>query len=184
MSYLPVFKGPLEGYIVNFINRHHWKVARTMPREDLKQEAYLIFLRVSGKYPDLDTPQHFMALFKTAWYHHFIDLANTDTQSRVLVPSTVRLSEDGDEVTTDVVGESDSDGYLAVLLKQAPQEVVMVLNLFLNAPQEMINVALGSWSGRDRRCKAGGSKKICQMLGLPADQDILKQVEEYFQTPP
>lgn len=178
--YSPAFEGPVEGYVMNFINKHQWRVARAYQREDLKQEAYLIFLRCVGKYPDLETPQHFMALFKTAWFHHFTDLANEDTASRILVQAPVVSTEEG-TVTFDVAGDTEHDGYLAILLEQAPREISMVLNLFLNAPQEILDIALGSWNGRDRRCKAGGSKKICQMLGLPQTRDVLKEVEDYFQ---
>lgn len=180
--YSPAFEGPIEGYIMNFINKNCWKVARAYQREDLKQEAYLIFLRCVGKYPDLETPQHFMALFKTAWFHHFTDLANEDTASRIMVSPVYKTTEDGTtEVVYEAPGDSEHDGYLSMLLEQAPREISMVLNLFLNAPQELLDLALGSWNGRDRRYKAGGSQRICQMLGLPQNRDVLKEVEEYFQ---
>lgn len=179
--YSPAFEGPIEGYVMNFINKHCWKVARAYQREDLKQEAYLIFLRCVGKYPDLETPQHFMALFKTAWNRHFIDLANEDTASRILVQAPVATMEDGYEVPYEIAGDTDHDGHLSLLLEQAPREISMVLNLFLNAPQEILDLSLGSWNGRDRRYKAGGSQRICQMLGLPQNRDVLKEVEEYFQ---
>lgn len=178
MSYNPEFKGPIEGWVVNFLKTNYWRVAGSMPREDVMQEAYVVFLRVKRKYPKADA-KHFMALFKTAWTRQFTDFANEDTASRV-VTEMPRIKVDDDLLEFDPMGDCDNDGYLAVMIRQAPREVAMVINLFLSAPQEILEVALGSWSGRDRRCRAGGSKKINQLLGLPADLDVLKQTEDYF----
>lgn len=180
--YLPQFEGPIEGYVVNFLAKNYWRVERTQSREDMKQEAYLIFLRVAGKYAgEIETPQHFMSLFKTAWFNHFTDFANQDTAARVLVQPGVYVDEEGGEVTLENPGDSDNDGYLSVLLAQAPREISMVLSLFLNAPQELLDLALAGWHGRgDRRRKNGDSRKVCQLLGLPTDRDILQEVKEYF----
>jgi hypothetical protein len=179
VPYLPEFTGPIEGFVVNYISKNYWRVARTVPREDLMQEAYVVFLRCKRKYTQLEEARHFMALFKTAWVRHFTDLANADTQDR-LVSSTEMVDADGDAHTREMVGELCTDGELATKLRQAPAEVLMVLNLFLNAPQEILELAIGGWSGQDRRCKAGGSKRINQLLGLPLDTDVMATVEAYF----
>lgn len=179
MSYVPEFKGPVEGWVVNHLKTNYWRVARTMAREDVLQEAYVVFLRCRRKYPVIDTAQHFMALYKTAWTRQFTDFANEDTASRC-VTEMPRVRVDDELVEIDPVGDVESDGYLAVLLREAPREVSMVLNLFLSAPQEILDVALASWNGKDRRCKAGGSKRINQMLGLPTDLDVLKMTEDYI----
>lgn len=180
VHYLAEFKGPIEGYVVNHLKKNYWRVARLHERDDVMQEAFLVFLRVKVKYPELETPQHFMALFKTAWGNHFTDMANDDTQSRVLVDAPRVAFDDGESVEYDMPGDCDNDGLLAVMLAEAPKEVSMVLNLFLNAPQELLDVALGSWRGADRRCKAGGSKRINKMLGLPPDLDVMQLVNDYL----
>lgn len=179
MSFSPEFKGPIEGYVVNFMKKNLWRIERTMTRDDAMQDAYVVFLRVGNKYPDIEAPEHFMALFKTAWYRHFTDLANADTASRVLTHLVVR-NEDGAEVEHDPMGDLDNDGMLAVKIRQAPSEVTAVLNLFLSAPQELLEVALGAWNGPDKRCRAGGSERINKMLGLPLHVDALKAVHDYF----
>jgi len=69
---------------------------------------------------------------------------------------------------------------LAIMLRQAPREVIMVMNLFLNAPTEIAEVALSGWRGKDKRCRAGGSKQICKLLGLPLDLDVMQMVDDYF----
>lgn len=175
-SSMPNFTGPIEGFVVNFISKHYWKVARTVPREDLMQDAYVVFLRCSNKYGGKVEPKHFMALFKTAWLNHFTDLTNADTEERCVYSST---PEDG-SVEMERVGELCNDGELAVRLRQAPKEVQMVLQLFLNAPQELLDIALNSWRGNDKRMRNGGSGKINQLLGLPADCNIQQMMEDYF----
>jgi DNA-directed RNA polymerase specialized sigma24 family protein len=181
VSYSPTYDGPIAGYVVNHLHKNYWKVARTMPREDVLQEAYVVFLRCKRAYPDMDTPQHFMALFKTAYGRHFIDLARADTAERVVFELPSYDNEDGHH-ELEMAGDLNNDGELALLLEQAPSEVVSVLNLFLNAPQELLELALGSWQSTDKRCKTGGSRKLCALLGLPADKDIIKIVTDYFRT--
>lgn len=177
MSFNAEWKGPIEGYVTNFLTKNYWKVARTCPREDVMQEAYCVFLRCKRKYPHIEEPKHFMALFKTAWYHEFMDLANADTEQRV---EQQPLENESGEIL-ESIGELNNDGMLAVMIRQAPAEVNTVLSLFLNAPQELLDLALGSWrSTADGRFKAGGVKHINQLLGLPEDFDSIKTVTEYF----
>lgn len=173
-SYEPDWKGPIEGYVVNFMIKNEWRVANTMDRSDIMQEAYCVFLRVSRKYK-VSKPAHFMALFKSTWANHFTDLSIDDTKSRIIVTDV------DEEAGTMTVGEVENDGYLATLIRQAPQEVLMVLNLMLRAPQELVTEVLSSWNGNtDARSKSNGSRRVNELLGLPLDQDSLGAVREYF----
>lgn len=178
--YHPEFAGPIEGWMINYNTKNFWRVARSMEWEDLSQEGYLVFMRCSTKYPVIDTPQHFMALFKRAWFNHFTDLANRDTELRAEISDHREL--DGDDVVIEPIGETNHCGDLVLMLAQAPNEVRMVLNLFLNAPSEILETALASWNGEDRRRKDGGSAMICKLLGLPKDYDVLSAVRNYFGT--
>jgi len=86
--YKPVFVGPIEGYVVNQLKEHYWKVERTLSREEVLQEAHECFLRCCRRFPKskaYNTPQAFMALFKQAWFNQFTDLANYDTKHRACV---------------------------------------------------------------------------------------------------
>lgn len=179
MPFTPIFPGPIEGWTVNYSRRHFWRVERSMEFEDVMQEAYIVFLRCASKYPDVETPQHFMALYKMAWANELIELAKEDTKLRAMVSSTP-ITPEGEEHQLEPVGELYHDGHLSLLLSQAPKEVLMVLNLFLSAPLEITELALAGWGGRDKRTKTGGSSRICKMLGLPPDLDVLTLVEDYF----
>jgi hypothetical protein len=182
--YTPEFTGPIEGWTANHVNKNLWKVKRLYDRADLMQEAYLVFDRVAKKYPDLETGSQFMALYKMAWSNQMINFANADTKDRVMCQMPIFRDEGSasSEETgeREFIGEHYHDGYLAVMIKQAPKEVISVLNLFLSAPQELLDVALASWNGSDKRCVAGGSKKICKMLGLDPKLDVMRMVADYF----
>jgi hypothetical protein len=164
--YDPEWKGPLEGYVVNTLTKQYWKVARTLAYEDCMQEAYVVFLRCRRKYPRLKEAKHFMALFKTAWYRQFINLANADTAYRIFGPMPTNV--DGEPY--EQVGELDNDGFIACVLREAPGEIRMIISLFLGAPQELLEAALGE----------GGSERINRLLGLPRGFDSLEAVRQYF----
>lgn len=177
--YIPEFKGPIEGYVVNYITKQHWRLARTHDRDDMMQEAHVVFLRCAAKYPIIDTPQHFMALFKTAWSNHVNDLSVKATAARALVSENLFEAEDEEVWLRDHAGELDNDGQLAVMLRQAPREVLMVLNLFLNAPQELLELATQAWVTSGRR-RVDGNVMVGRLLGLDPEQDPLGKVHDYF----
>lgn len=183
VKFSPEWKGPIEGYVVNSMRQHYFRVEATMERDDYVQEAYLVFLRVKRTYAGKVTePQHFMALFKRAWSNKLNDLSNSDTRHRETFVSDHAERDGGNDrdFSQEHAGETDNEGTLAILIRQAPRDVSMVLNLFLSAPQEILEVALESWRGRDKRCKAGGSERICKLLGLDPSNDVMQRVEDYF----
>ena len=164
----PKFSGPVEGWVVNFVSKNYWRVSRTMPRDDLMQEAYVVFLKVKRAYPDLDSPSHFMALFKTSWTREFTDFANADTKERGTY-SENNVSHDGEVMVIDRVGDLENEGVLATSLRQAPKEVLMVLNLFLSAPQEILELALHSWKAENK-----GNRYGCLLYTSPSPRDRQK----------
>lgn len=179
MSYLPEFKGPVEGYVVNFLKRNLWRVARTHDHEDAMQEAHLVFLRTAARYPMVDTPQHFMALFKTSWANEFHDLSVGATEARRLVSDANPDDDETAQAYSEIVGELDNDGMLAVMIRQAPTEVLMVLNLFLNAPTELLELARAAWR-RSGRYQSDGDQAASRMLGLPPGSTPITTTKEYF----
>ena len=182
MSFKPEFKGPIEGYVVNGMRANFFRIERTHTREEYMQEAYLVFLRVKSKYEGkVEEPKHFMSLFKRAWANELNDLANKATQERMFVAMPTTYDEDGQRGNEiEPVGDLDNDGALATLIRQAPKEVAQVLNLFLVAPQEVLDLALQSWREKDRRCSNGRSAQICRLLGMDPRVDVMGRVEEYF----
>lgn len=179
MSYAPIFKGVIEGYTVNYLHEHHWKIARSVPWDDAMQTAYVVFLRCKRKFPRskaLNTPQAFMALYKRAWANEFTDMANADTEKRCeLQEPPTPLAEP--------IGDLDNDGMLNIMIREAPREIQMVIALFLNTPQEVLELALSAWRDGGHN-GAGGNRHIAKLLGLDPRIDTLKLVEDYFTDKP
>lgn len=168
--YKPEFKGPIQGWAINYIRINFWRIEATMTFEDARQEAYLVFMRCVKKCPSCEEPQQFMALFKRAFVNEMNDMASNDTKHRAQA-----VSQDADQP-----GSLENDGYLAILIREAPSEVKAVLNLFLSAPIELLDMALGSSKLKDGRRTVNRSKRICRMLGLDESIDVLQMVEDHF----
>lgn len=172
--YKPKYNGPIQGWAVNYSAANAWKVSAIMELDDLLQESYMIFLKCKARYPVLEEAKHFMALYKRAFTNHVTDLAELASRSK-------------DETDHDIsvihmthCGETDNDGRLATLLRQAPREVQMVLNLMLNAPQELVDLTVAGWHTVDRRCTNGGAGRINAALGLDPKLNVMQMVHDYF----
>ena len=178
--YRPRWKGEVEGYLANFLGKNHWRVARTMEYRDAMQEGFIVFAKVRARYcgPKAEYPlsqgAHFMALFKTAWNRRFIDLANADMKHRLATHFGHDASERY-ELTGDEVGETENAGVLATMVRQAPSEVRLVLNLFLNAPQELLGMALAHWRPGMR-----ADPVVNRLLGREPDDELMGRVVDYF----
>ncbi len=179
MSKFELYQASISGYVINFLKKNYWRVASTMTYDDVQQEAYLVFVRVDRLYPDVED-KHFMALFKSAWARQFVDFAHADTAREIECQIPEYRSESGEYVQVEYAGELSNGGELATAIRQAPSEVKAVLNLFLSAPQELFELAIASWRGQDKRMKNRDSKKICKMLGLDENLDVMKMTYDYF----
>lgn len=175
VKFVPVFDGGVKGWTINYLTKNAWRVERIMTFDDCMQEANLVFLRVKRAYPRVTEPQHFMALFKTSWTNRFNDLSEENTKIR---NNEVLLSLKGAvmPVEDNRVGDMANEGELLVMLRQAPREVRMVLDLMLRAPQEIVDLVFTGW----RKDKQRGSSRINKLLGFPPEQETLQHVEDYF----
>lgn len=174
-SYSPTWTGGFEGYAANFIRKNHWKIERTHDRDDCWQEVHFVFYDCVRRYgKSCENAAHFMALFKRSLATHFIDLAAVST--RVCSEVTTSADEDGEilDYTATVVGEVCNAGEAMTLLRQAPSEVRTVLSLFLNAPAELLQLALDSARGTSHRAI------VNRCLGLPEGFDSIGVVTDYF----
>lgn len=181
-QYVPEWKGAVEGYAVNQVTRNLWRVIKTHDRDDLMQEARIAYWKCEKAYPVLDTPEHFMALYKTALRNRINELSNKNTRT-----AAVSLNDDwqdvrmDDRVRREQPGDLDNDGYIATLVKQAPREVAMVLSLFLNAPAELLDVAEQAWNGSTRGAeKRDVNAMIRRLLGPGVGERPVERVESYF----
>lgn len=173
------FEGPIKGWVVNQMCRDFWRVEATLTREDVMQDAYETFLRCNRKTRGQKlNERQFMAYYKLAWVNQMNEMANADTKHRRPLSIQAR-DEDGTPLLGDLVGELENAGFLRVMMRQAPTEVSLCVNLLLNAPSELLEMALASWRDQGRK-EAGGNKQVAAWLGLDANARPLDAVREYF----
>lgn len=176
--YTPQWKGSIEGYSKNYCIKNLWKFASIgYDLQDLTQESYVIFLKCQMRYQETDTPQHFMALFKTAIHNHLYDLSKPYFHE---LQYLTRLSEELDLENYSSVEEC---GTFAILLSQAPIEVKQVLNLLFKAPEELLEM-IGVTDGRRGKNLVSCNRKLCALLGYdPRYTNLVDMVKVYFTNP-
>jgi len=183
------FSGPIEGYVKNFLRRNHWKVQHTLDFDDSVSEAKLTYIRLIRRLEKnghkVENAKHFMSLFKTAWGRYFIDLSNKDTK-KLEKPFRDFATEDNDDWLLNsewMSGSCINTGYFEIVLAQAPKEVKQVLNLFLNAPKETLELAASSWSSSGRDTTILGNAFLCKMLDYdPSKINLVSKVKLYLMT--
>lgn len=174
--YIPTWTGSIEGYSKNYCIKNLWKfLPLSYDLEDLMQESYVVFLKCQMRYPEIDTPQHFMSLFKSALHNYLFDLSKPylmEVQHLVYLPEEVNLEN---------FSFAEEEATLRILLSQAPKEVKQVLNLLFNAPIELLDMI--GFNSTDRRGKSlvSCNKKLCALLGYdPRCVDLVGMLKSYF----
>ena len=169
-KYIINWDGPVAGYAHNFTSKNYWRVSRIMEMEDTRQEAYVVFLKVKKAYGSkIDNGAWFMSLYKRALSNRFNDLSDKNTAVSAeamgaIVPDSKTLDR----------------SLLMTMIEEAPEEVKSVLSLFLEAPKELLDLAVNAWE-QDGKKKIHGNQFLCKMLGHDSlKTDLPKQVKTYF----
>lgn len=179
-SYKPKWEGAFEKFTRAFVARNLWKLTRTCTFEDAMQEASLVWLDCVQRYGSrVDNAAWFMSFYRRSLETRFIDLAATDTRHRQYVLLNDLGDDEDAEPVPEAVGELENEGYLRLLVTQAPSEIRAVLTLLLNAPTEIATIVADAWTGRGKS-RSAGSKVLCRMLGIPERASLLEEVREYL----
>ena len=83
-----------------------------------------------------------------------------------------------DFVVNGLVGESDNQGFITVLMNQAPNEIKQVLALLCKIPEESINQIIRLLN---RNQLKEANLLISGMLGLDSKKNVLQQTLNYLQ---
>ena len=89
--------------------------------EDVMQQARILFWELGLKYPVVNDPNHFFALYKTSLLRRFTDKARARTRS----PIDHATSVDSDQEKH--WGYAANAGHINMLLKEMPDELKIVL---------------------------------------------------------
>jgi len=141
-----------------------------MEMEDARQEAYVVFLKVKKAYGSkVDNGAWFMSLYKRALANRFNDLSDKNTSVSAETLGVIAP----DSKTFD-------KGLLTTMIEEAPEEVKSVLSLFLDAPKELLDLAVDVWE-QDGKKKIHGNQFLCKMLGYNSSKtDLPRKVKSYF----
>lgn len=117
LPFVPRWEGECKGYAYNAMRRFWPTLQAWYEWDDLMQEAFLVFLKCKRRYYTfVDTPQWFMALFKTSLHNRLVNLV-------VSVPR-YSLTEEG---VSDALVVPDIARELWELTRDLPRELQVVL---------------------------------------------------------
>ena len=156
-------------WAAKFIRRNQWRCDRIYEFDDLMQEAYLIFLKITQKYPRVIEPHHFMGLYKMAvanWFHDraaYMQRKNTQH---------VDLAVDPMELCLGQTGELRHAGELAILLSEAPHELRLALSLLTDNPAAL------KASHKPKELRENLNMKLRRILGLSENFDLKAALTE------
>jgi hypothetical protein len=160
-AWSPTWQGPVQQWSAKFIKNNKWRCDRIYDFEDLMQEAHLIFLRISDKYPRIIDPRHFMGLYKVALSNWFNDRASYMQRHG----QAVDLGIDPMELCMGHIEEGHA-GLLSILLEEAPQELRLALALLAENP-EALRTETPTAGQRENL-----NMKLRRILGLSAAFDL------------
>jgi|SRR3990167_8072454 len=181
-SKLP-YKGSIEGFVINYINQNFWRVGEITSKEDLIQESLYIYYKCKNKYKKIwnENAKWFFSLFKSSFinYFHGLSVKNTEKMDNEIC---IDVEENYEEfISIYAINRQDyNEGYLLVLIEQAPEEVGAVLSLLFNAPKELLEEVGIAWRLRGKR-KVQQNEHLCNLLGYNSDSvNLLDAVFNWF----
>jgi len=124
----------VEPWVLNQVNKNLWRVLAIMSFEDLYQEAFLDYIYVCDKYPQVTEPAHFMSLFKLCFTQHVHDLSCKQTKVKREVSEVVVNGEQINslfDLSPETVFTSTEELDLQLTIEDAPQDIRKVLEYFV-----------------------------------------------------
>lgn len=114
---LPVWEGLIKGWASKFIRTHKWRCDTVHEFDDLLQDAWIIFDKLSRMYPRVVEQARFMALFKASMKNKMNDRASYMQRRRGWIDETIMID-------AETGGFSDyNHGYLKIILSEAGDDL-------------------------------------------------------------
>lgn len=180
LGFIARWTSAMEGWTVNYCQRNEWRLPPSVGLDDMIQEGFLIFSRCKLKYPEVITPGHFFALYKTAFTNHFTDAAGIRTKREVC--------------HTNLFGDEGSDFDAGNLLGEASygsEEEVIMSALLADAPEEIrkVLVETGALYGLKEtptmpKDEPAINDRLCDMAGAPAGTNMIARIINFLQGAP
>ena len=148
LQWSPCWEGPTKQWAESFLRKNQWRADAIHSFDDLLQDSYLTFLKICNRYPRVMSQAHFMTLYRRAMVNEMHDRARYMQRKR---ERHVDTSIDASDLGVGRIGDVGHDGYLALLLEQAPEDVRLALALIgqnppalhrINGHRENLNMKL------------------------------------------
>ena len=186
---------PYQKYAWNFFSRNLWKVAHLKGDiSDLMQEAAVEFILMKRDYGDkVNSPQHFMSLYKLCLHSHLTNMSIKDSRGR----ATLKKVKDTytPQEQRDVLEEREPyydratlqnvvqgpvvrpDAELNVLLNECSVELKEVLKIFFLSPTEIMETLRKDCSSLSPR---QFWNRVLRHLGIPQEKSagLIKELED------
>lgn len=174
----PGLNDSIIGWIYNESYRQLWKVNRWCDFEDLVQDGLVLALKCRQRYGTELDPPHFLALLKTAFYHHIVDLqrrSGVGTEFRV--PELDETFNSEQDAFVSLRGAEFPDQEFACALSELPEPIKAVLRLFLSQDNlRRLQLPLRA-TLNDTETPA---KRLKRLAGWPEDQDFASELEKHL----
>lgn len=127
----PCFEGELERIGVGYFRRHHWRIASMYDSDDLRQEAYLVYLKQLRKHPELTDHSSFVKLYRTNLW------GRVQTLSQMCFPNPYNMG--GENKCHSLIQDNPDGGSseLGAAPTQFRGEVEAYLDLMTQLPSEL-----------------------------------------------
>lgn len=156
------WKGVFENYSKKWVFKNFWRVEHYLgSKEDALQECAMIWVRCRNRYQmTVDNPAWFMSLFQRAVSNDWNTMAQRDGRMRSL--DIVEYEEQLDY----------PEGFLTAAINKASPELQRVLNVMSNAPEESLEIMLGS------SCLEITNQRIKRLCGITSEVDVLAELHD------
>lgn len=173
-----VWKDQVIPYLKVVSSKNAWKMAAlAYDEEDLLHEAFFVYERCLENYGTVLSPTGELSpLFRGAINNFIYDLSTESSKKGSWVENELVL----ESIYGKEARHSDEAGYMQVLLREAPKEVLEVINLCFNTPAELVDEVaafLSKKHSKGFRCNAF----LCKVLGYNKYQrNLVKETISYF----
>lgn len=173
LDWTPEWNSVFFGWSRKYITENKWRCDPVLDIDDLMQEAYFVFMKVTEAYPKVVEPRHFMAIFKSSLRNHIFTLSRTE-RNRLNCMSHTEI--DPLEIATHIK-DYNNEGYLRCLLNEAPEELKLFLNAFND--EYLLEEMRKPIRNKETKLRESFNTRLSKLVGLNSRVDLrgmLKQL--------
>jgi hypothetical protein len=159
----------VRGWIFKTARENMWRVSSHIELSDLMQDGFLIWVKVTARYPSVTEQKHRMSLFKTSFTNHIHDLSKKRTRLELVAEANLDTP-----MSAMLEGEDpNADPDLGFIIEQLPAALRRVLARMIasDSPYRL----------RLDHTRETTNERLCRFAGLdPSKRDIQAALLQYL----